>query len=79
MKKFFKISVIAVLVLAVAITAFAFTSTSSQLAFGNVCPNVGWNTRAPSCTFGAFALPNVQELAYSISGPIFTPYVGWNT
>jgi hypothetical protein len=74
MNKFFKISVIAVLLLAIVITVFAFSGTSTQLALGNICPNVGWNTRAATSTF---ASQNVQELA--LCGPGVIPNVGWNT
>lgn len=89
MKKFLKISTLAVFMLAIALTAFAVADTGSDLAAGIVCPNVGWNTgnfipnvgwntgNSFQCETGIFASQDMQEFAYS--GPVRIPYVGWNT
>ena len=76
MNKLFKISVITVLVLALAFAVVGTLGTNSMSAAGNACLDVGWNTRALSCTFGTFAWQN--PLRFSIGG-IFLPNVGWNT
>ena len=76
MKRFFQISIIVVLALALALTVFAFTGTGSEMAAGNICPNVGWNTRSAGCSFGA--APNLEGFAYKLP-PEIMPNVGWNT
>jgi hypothetical protein len=77
MKRFFQITIIVVLALALAFTVFSFTGTSSEMAAGNICPNVGWNTRSASCSLGA-AL-SLQEFAYQLPPGFIMPNVGWNT
>lgn len=75
MKKFVQISVLVLLVFAVAVTAFAAARTSSTLAGGSICPNVGWNTRVTGCLAGTLS-PDLHELAYQV---VPKPTVGWNS
>jgi hypothetical protein len=77
MKRSFQITIIVVLALALALTVFAFTGTSSQMATGNICPNVGWNTRSAGCSFST--VPSLEGFAYYQLPPENMPNVGWNT
>lgn len=58
MKNIFRISVIVILTLAHALTVFSPKGAGSQVAAALACPNVGWNTRASSCSPGEI-FPNV--------------------
>ncbi len=80
MKKIFRISVIVILTLALSFTVFSATGAGSELAAGSICPNVGWNTRASSCS-PCEILPNVgwNTKAASCQPGEYLPNVGWNT
>jgi hypothetical protein len=77
MKRFFQISILVVLALALAFMVFTFTGAGSEMAAGNICPNVGWNTRSASCSFGA--TPNLEGFTYQLPPGFIMPNVGWNT
>jgi hypothetical protein len=77
MKKFVKISVVILLVFAIAVAAFTATRTSSAMAAGGFCPNVGWNSRSFGC-LSALQQSGFETLAYQLApGTIIN--VGWNT
>jgi hypothetical protein len=76
MRKFAWVSIIVLVVMAIAVTVLAVTGTSTAVAGKALCPNVGWNSRALSCSTTA-ALPDTQGLALRLPGR--TPDVGWNS
>ena len=80
MKNIFRISVIVILTLALAFTVFSVNGTGSELAAASVCSDVGWNTRATSCS-SCEILPKVgwnTRVASCPPGGVM-PQVGWNT
>ena len=77
MNKLFKTSLIVVFILALAVTAFANLQIASDLAAGQVCPSVGWNTGPAQCGFDLSSPGSMDGVAFQ--GPIYRPSVGWNT
>jgi len=76
MKRFLQISIVVVLALELVFTTFAVRGTGPQMAGGNICPLVGWNTRPSSCS--VIPVAGIIGIPYRIPpGP--TPDVGWNT
>jgi hypothetical protein len=70
MKKIFQISFFIVLTLVLVLAVFTAT--------GTICPNVGWNSRAVSCSLTVSPLQGFQVLSFKLPGEIL-PNVGWHT
>jgi len=76
MKRFQQVVVVVVLALELVFTTFAVRGTGPQMAGGNICPLVGWNTRPSSCSFFSVAALSGIPVRFP-PGP--TPDVGWKT
>jgi hypothetical protein len=83
MKKFIQISVVVLFIIAIAGTVFMVRSTSSEVASGVVCPNVGWNTgpsAAGATKGGGCSAPVAGDpIFYKIVPQLPMPCVGWNS